>query len=79
MNNGKLVGFKLVGCHYNPSNGVRYPGYTMIKIRKPDGTVKEIYAGGEEKSLKDICAELFNQGVDTSAVDHWVRTGEWIV
>lgn len=75
--NAKLIGFKMVGAQYKPSSGLRLPGYTMVTIRKDDGTEETRFAGGEDKSLAEVCKELNATGVDTSAMDHWVRTGEW--
>ena len=77
--NAKLIGFKLVGAHYNPSNGVRYPGYNMVTVRYNDGTERTMCAGGDDKPLAEVCKELNGKGVDTSAVDHWVKTGEWVI
>ena len=75
--NAKLVGFKMVGARYNPSSGLRLPGYTMVTIRYDDGTEITKWAGGEDKTMAQIRKELNDQGVYTSAMDHWVRTGEW--
>lgn len=77
--NAKLIGFKMVGAQYKPSSGLRLPGYTMVTILGNDGTETTKWAGGEDKPMADICKELNDSGVDTSAMDHWVRTGEFKV